>query len=246
MGPGTGTVRSRRDQKADVIVKAKKLDKIVALQENIKLNGKSIANVARTKYLGAQIMGHGTDDEEVAARIDKAHATFILHRDIWRDKYMSMDVKLRLFVVRVLGILLYGGESWTVTKGIVKRLRGFVFKCYSSIKYSMQKRSNTYSFSKPDFDEAMKCVDVIGCLDKRRWSWLGHVLRMTNDRNPHRALQLLDCTPGSLINHLPFCLRDRNTSTFTLDSAIAAASDRGNWKQLYKGPAFVSLNVLLA
>ena len=50
-GPGTGNDRSRRDQRADKIIKAVKLDKLVAAQECIKLNGESIANVARTKYL---------------------------------------------------------------------------------------------------------------------------------------------------------------------------------------------------
>jgi hypothetical protein len=243
-GPGTGNDRSRRDQRADKIIKAVKLDKIVAAQECIKLNGESIANVARTKYLGALIMGHGTDDEEVEARIDKARATFMMHHYIWRNKDLSIEIKLRLFKVRVLGMLLYGGESWTVTKQIVKSLRGFVAKCYASIKHSMRKRNNVYTFSMPDFDEAMRCIDVIECLDKRRWSWLGHTLRMQHERNPRRALDLIGFTPGSLLSHLPHRLRDRNINTNVLESAVAAASDRNNWKQLFDRRECVSVNVL--
>ena len=243
-GPGTGNDRSRRDQRADKIIKAVKLDKLVAAQECIKLNGESIANVARTKYLGALIMGHGTDDEEVEARIDKARATFMMHHYIWRNKDLSIEIKLRLFKVRVLGMLLYGGESWTVTKQIVKSLRGFVAKCYASIKHSMRKRNNGYTFSMTDFDEAMRCIDVIECLDKRRWSWLGHTLRMQHERNPRRALDLIGFTPGSLLSHLPHRLRDRNVNTNVLESAVAAASDRSNWKQLFDRRECVSVNVL--
>ena len=244
LGPGTGNVRSRRDQKADKIVKATKLDKIVAAQDCIKLNGESIANVARTKYLGALIMGHGTDDEEVEARIDKARATFITHHHMWRDKDLSIEIKLRLFKVRVLSMLLYGGESWTVTKQIVKSLRGFTAQCYASIKYSMRKRESGFIFNITDFDEAVRRIDVIECLDKRRWTWLGHTLRMTHERNPRRALDLIGFTPGSILSHLPYRLRDRNAITNVLDYAVAAAGDRNNWKQLFAGRDFVSLNVL--
>ena len=244
LGPGTGNVRPRRNQKADKIVKATKLDKIVAAQDCIKLNGESIANVARTKYLGALIMGHGTDDEEVEARIDKARATFITHHHMWRDKDLSIEIKLRLFKVRVLSMLLYGGESWTVTKQIVKSLRGFTAKCYASIKYSMRKRESGCIFNITDFDEAVRRIDIIECLDKRRWQWLGHTLRMTHERNPRRALDLIGFTPGSILSHLPYRLRDRNAITNVLDSAVAAAGDRNNWKQLFAGRDFVSLNVL--
>ena len=136
-------------------------------------------------------MGHGTDDEEVEARIDKARATFMMHHYIWRNKDLSIEIKLRLFKVMVLGMLLYGGESWTVTKQIVKSLRGFVAKCYASIKHSMRKRNNGYTFSMTDFDEAMRCIDVIECLDKsllRRWSaWLAsgaHSAHATRKKSP--------------------------------------------------------------
>ena len=95
-----------------------------------------------------------------------------------------------------------------------------------------------------DFDEAMRCIDVIECLDKRRGSWLGHTLRMQHERNPRRALDLIGFTPGSLLSHLQHRLRDRNVNTNVLESAVAAASDRSNWKQLFDRRECVSVNVL--
>ena len=38
-------------------------------------------------------------------------------------------------------------------------------------------------------------------IDRRRWQWLGHVLRMSPDRNAHKALKLLDFEHGSLVHH---------------------------------------------
>ena len=53
------------------------------------------------------------------------------------------------------------------------------------------------------FIEAMSHIDIIYIIDKRRWQWLGHVLRMKHDRNTHKALNLLDFEPGSLLPVLP-------------------------------------------
>ena len=39
-------------------------------------------------------------------------------------------------------------------------------------------------------------------------------------------------------------LRDRNVNTNVLESAVAAASDRSNWKQLFDRRECVSVNVL--
>ena len=37
-------------------------------------------------------------------------------KGIWADKKLSIDIKIRLFKVRVLSILVYGAESWKITK----------------------------------------------------------------------------------------------------------------------------------
>ena len=240
-GPGTGEERSRRDQIVDRMVKVSKLDVIVAKQAGIKLNGEAIGNVARSKYLGALIMGHGTDDEEVQTRIEKASVVFMQHRDIWSNTSLNIGLKLRLFRVRVLSMLLYGGETWTLTKGIIKSLRNFAAKSYRSIKSSMNAKRTPFAFCQEEFHEAIEAIDIIGILDKRRWSWLGHVLRLPPHRNPHRALELLTFEEGSLLAHLPFELRDSRTSY--LDCAITAASNRNTWKTLFASVC-ISSNIL--
>jgi hypothetical protein len=57
-------------------------------------------------------------------------------------------------------------------------------------------------------------TDVIWYIDKRRWQWLGNVpvlVRMSVvaviETPPHRALELLMPSPGSLLVHLNLELR---------------------------------------
>ena len=88
--------------------------------------------------------------------------------------------------------------------------------------------------------EAINKVDLIRQIEKRRWAWLGHVLRMDSDRNPRRAveLDLLSDTPGSLTNHLADEVRN-------IRDATLLASDRVKWKKIFKdnSPSFVSLTM---
>ena len=80
---------------------------------------------------------------------------------------------------------------------------------------------------KARYSEAMCHIDIIYLIDRRRWQWLGHVLRMSPDRNAHKALNLLDFEPVSLLRHLPSYYHN-------LDSAIELARDRKNGKKFLK------------
>ena len=74
---------------------------------------------------------------------------------------------------------------------------------------------------------AIKSIDITRMLEKRRWSWLGHVLRMNPDRNPRRALALEFGTLSSITEHLPAHIRDIETATLL-------AADRENWSDMFK------------
>ena len=118
-----------------------------------------------------------------------------------------MELKIRLVKVRVLSILIYGAESWKMTPKIVRTLRGFVTRCFINMTpREMSEEGSPYSNRaniKARFTEAMSHIDIISMVDKMRWKWLGHALRMEPHRNPHKALYLLDSEPGSLLHHLP-------------------------------------------
>ena len=114
------------------------------------LDLQKIGNVVQFQYLGALVTGHGNDAEEVKARIllHKAQAVFNGHSGIWSDRNLPLELKTCLFTVRVLSMLLHGGESWNITKRILQNLRGFTGKCYmkmanTSFSPNRRVRNNT-------------------------------------------------------------------------------------------------------
>ena len=87
------------------------------------------------------------------------------------------------------------------------------------------------------FRDAINSIDVIWFIDKRRWQWLGHVLCMKGDRNPRRALDLLDTNRPSLLDCLPVDLRNN------ICVAAKLASDAKAWNTAFEEGRFVSVRM---
>ena len=172
--------------------------------------------------------GYGGDEVEVKNRIRKAQAIFNGHAGIWNDKDLPLDLKIRLFKVRVLSTLLYGGESWKMSRRILQNLRGFAGKCHikmANTSFSLNRRVRNNTMGQK-LSAAINAIDITHMLEKRRWTWLGHVLRMGTNRNPRRAVALQFGTPNALTDHLPDHIRD-------IREATLLATDKENWNNMF-------------
>ena len=113
---------------------------------------------------------------------------------------------------------------------------GFSGKCYikmanTSFSSNRGVRNNTMG---EKLSAAIKAIDVTRMLEKRRWTWLGHVLRMDPNRNPKRALALQFGTPLALTAHLPEHIRNVREATLL-------AADRENWDNIFEENRFCRL-----
>ena len=76
-----------------------------------------------------------------------------------------------LFKVRVLSILVYGAESWKMTKRIVQKIRGFIVRCFTNItlnKTTQGRIAEERLSYKARYTEAMCHIDIIYLIDRRR------------------------------------------------------------------------------
>ena len=81
-------------------------------------------------YLGSHIISSKTD---VEARIGKAWAIFWEMKKIWRAKNIPLPLKTKIFSQTCVPILLYGSETWTITKKLEKKINTFAMKAYRII-----------------------------------------------------------------------------------------------------------------
>jgi len=91
-------------------------------RRDIQATGSDIEKVDDFCYLGSYISHNGSCEKDVRVRIGKAAAVFGKMRKIWKNKSISLKVKMRLYKVIVLSTLLYSAEVWPLTATLTKRL----------------------------------------------------------------------------------------------------------------------------
>ena len=102
----------------------------------VQLEGGPIEIVQEFTYLGSSISKDGEVKGEVKCRIGKAARAFgCLHKPIFQNHRLSVETKRKVYRAVVLSVLLYGAETWAIKAESVRRLSGFLNRCYSGSQH---------------------------------------------------------------------------------------------------------------
>ena len=156
----------------------------------ISIRGENIEIVTEFKYLGAIIEECGGIKKELESRIAKASRTFgALRRPVFDDKDITLATKRLVYRSVVLGVLLYGAETWVIKRDTSKKLEAFHNRCLRSIlgiSSAQQQMGHITSVQvSRRFGMEESLDDMIAF---RRLRWLGHIARMEEDRLPKKIL----------------------------------------------------------
>ena len=203
----------------------------------IEVDGTAVDDVEQFVYLGATVTHTGGTSEDIRKRLGHARVAYHRLKAIWSSSQIGKSTKFRLFKSNVISVLLYGSETWRMTKGDEKLLDTFLHKCIRTILkiYWPQRISNEEARERAGLDR------ISDTIRKKRWKWIGHVLRMEGNQNVRIAL---DWTPeGKRRRGRPretwrrTVEKERHSLGF--DSWAAAkrsAQDRNGWRELVCGP----------
>ncbi len=146
-------------------------------------------------------------------RVEIAWLRYTNLKRILTSPRLPRSLRIRLLKASVISTPLYGCESWKITAHVHRRPNNTVLKTLSKITgRSIEEEART-----PTENILMNVSD-------RRWSWLGHVLRMDEDRLVRKVL--LNCfqpTKESLYGGIP---------DLDVERAIEIAQDREKWKKI--------------
>ncbi len=108
-----------------------------------------------------------------------------LYRSVTGRRQLSGRTKCRLFTAIVIPSLTYGAETWPVPSSILHKLDVFQSRCLRRIwRINWWDRVTT--------DEVLcrsNQSPVSSMVRRSRHRWLGHVLRMSNERISRRILE---------------------------------------------------------
>ena len=85
----------------------------------LQVNGATLKQIEKFKYLGVAFTNDGRQSEELDTRIGKASAVIrALHYSVVMKQELSKKAKLSIFRTVFVPILTYGHESWVMTKRV--------------------------------------------------------------------------------------------------------------------------------
>ena len=89
---------------------------------NLKINGMPIKQVNNFGYLGSDITSDAKCDHEIKKRVGIAKKTFNDMSHVFKRPQINMSSKLRLLKTYVWSVLLYGCETWTISRQMRTKL----------------------------------------------------------------------------------------------------------------------------
>ena len=95
----------------------------------VTVGGEPIKEVESFVYLGSVIDQQGGTDRDVTARVGKARGAFVMLKKVWASREIRLETKLRIFNSNVKAVLLYGPETWRMTKTLRQKIQTFIDTC---------------------------------------------------------------------------------------------------------------------
>lgn len=151
----------------------------------VAVGSETLQAVEQFTYLGSTMSSDCSLDAEITNRISKASAAFgALYRRLWNVAGVRSETKLKVYHAVVIPSLLYACETWTYYRRHCRLLDNFHLTCLKRILHiKWQDRITNV--------EVLRRANTVGMeafLIKAKLRWMGHVVRMGDDRLPKQIL----------------------------------------------------------
>ena len=151
----------------------------------ITVNGTTLQTTDSFKYLGAFITNDCKLDSEISNRICQASRALGRLRDrVFRNNNLSLPTKIKVYNAVCISTLLYGSESWTLYSRHMKDLEAWHVR---SLRYIL---GITWR-DRVTHEETYRrtgCTSLESQLGRKQLRWIGHIIRMDDDRLPKQIL----------------------------------------------------------
>ena len=143
-------------------------------EHNITIDGEKVEQVESFKYLGSTKTTTAACSGDIKSRIAIAKRRMIELQDIWNDRNLSKDLKVRLVKALVWSALIYGAEAWTLFKSDENRIMAaemWIWRRMLGVSWK-EKRTNASILSELDVQK-----ELLGKIMTLKLAYFGHIMR---------------------------------------------------------------------
>jgi hypothetical protein len=149
------------------------------LTHRVMVDGEQLENVERFTYLGSNMTYDLDCKSEIKIRIAKGTAALKGLDTIWKSRAINIKTKIAVLKACVFSSMMYGCETWILTKDSQRRILSFERKCYrKTLRIGWTQRvSNEELYKRINLKE-----NLMQKVIQRKLGLFGHFCRMRDDR----------------------------------------------------------------
>ena len=140
----------------------------------------SIERVEEFKYLGTTLINQNSIQEEITSRLKLGNACYYSVQNLLSSSLPSKNLKIKIYRTIILPVVLYGGETWSLTFREERRLRMFenmVLRREFGPKRD-EIRMEWRKLHNEELSDLYSLPNILRVVKSRRMRWAGHVARM--------------------------------------------------------------------
>jgi hypothetical protein len=105
-------------------------DQNAGRNHSIKTDNSPLERVEESKYLGTNLTNQNSIHEEVKSRLNLGKACYYSVQNILSSRFLSKNLKIRIYWNIILPVVLYGCETWSLNLKEERKLRVFERVCW--------------------------------------------------------------------------------------------------------------------
>ena len=196
---------------------------------DIMIDGEILGRVDDFIYLGSLKASNGDCKPDVLRRIALAKSKMINLKNIWKDKDLSNNLKMKIMKTLVWTTITYGAEGWTLKAEEKKRLQASEMFCYRRLLHISWKDRIKNS----DILNRLNTKrELFGNVVKRKMTFFGHMSRNKKCSITKDIIQgKTDCKRKKGRPRLSYMDNIKSWTGLAPHAAFHATHDREAWRK---------------
>lgn len=150
---------------------------------NIRFGDDKLRQVNQVKFLGVVFNRDNTQECEIENRIQRYNTNEKLLKPLLTDKKISQELKVKLYASILRPTLIYGCESWAVTKPSERKINGAEIDVLKTIYNGTKQRNEN------ELRRDLKVTPISNIIEQKKLLWYGQIQRMEDTMFPKRFLR---------------------------------------------------------
>ena len=157
---------------------------------SVRIDNSTFERVEEFKYLGTTLTNQNSITEEIKSRLRSENACYHSVQNILSSRLLSKNLKIKIYRTIILPVVLYWCETWSLTLREEMKLRVFENKVLRRI-FRPRRDEVTGKWRRlhnEELNDLYCSPNIVRVIKSRRMRWVGHVVRMGEERGVYRVL----------------------------------------------------------